>query len=367
MVDYEPLPVIVDPHKALEPDAFVLRPDRGPEKANNHIWHWESGDQAATDTAMAGAAVRVSRGHLHPAYPRRVDRDMRLHRRLGCRPRPAHPAHDEPGAARDPDGPRPRLGPARAEHPGQDPRHRRRLRRQGPGLSGLRSGGRRVADRRQAGQVDRGPLREPAGGLVRPRLPHPRRARRDQGRQDHGAQGQDDRRPRLLRRRGRPVEVPGRPVQRDHRLVRLQGRLRRGRRGVHQQAAGRRRLPLLVPGDRGGPCHRADGRHPGPRYRQGPGPAADGELHPAGAVPVQDADGLGVRLGQLRRRPPEGDGHHRLPGAAPRAGREARPWRADGHRHLLVHRDRRGRAVARLRHHRIEDERRVRDPGPPDR
>ena len=29
-VDYEPLPVIVDPHKALEPDAFVLRPDRGP-------------------------------------------------------------------------------------------------------------------------------------------------------------------------------------------------------------------------------------------------------------------------------------------------------------------------------------------------
>ena len=29
LVDYEPLPVIVDPHKALEPDAFVLRPDRG--------------------------------------------------------------------------------------------------------------------------------------------------------------------------------------------------------------------------------------------------------------------------------------------------------------------------------------------------
>ena len=43
-VDYEPLPVIVDPMKALEPGAFVLRPDRGPDKANNHIWHWESGD-----------------------------------------------------------------------------------------------------------------------------------------------------------------------------------------------------------------------------------------------------------------------------------------------------------------------------------
>ena len=59
-VDYEPLPVIVDPHKALEPDAFVLRPDRGPDKANNHIWHWESGDKAGTDAAMSAAPVRVS-------------------------------------------------------------------------------------------------------------------------------------------------------------------------------------------------------------------------------------------------------------------------------------------------------------------
>jgi carbon-monoxide dehydrogenase large subunit len=54
-VDYEPLPVLVDPFKALEPDAPVLRPDRGPEKANNHIWHWESGDSAATDAALAAS------------------------------------------------------------------------------------------------------------------------------------------------------------------------------------------------------------------------------------------------------------------------------------------------------------------------
>ncbi len=57
MVDYEPLPVIVDPHKALEADAFVLRPDRGPDKQNNHIWHWESGDRAAADAALAAAEV----------------------------------------------------------------------------------------------------------------------------------------------------------------------------------------------------------------------------------------------------------------------------------------------------------------------
>ena len=58
-VDYEPLPVIVDPFKSLEPDAFVLRPDRGPEKNNNHIWHWESGDRAATEAALAAAEVHI--------------------------------------------------------------------------------------------------------------------------------------------------------------------------------------------------------------------------------------------------------------------------------------------------------------------
>jgi carbon-monoxide dehydrogenase large subunit len=59
LVDYEPLPVIVDPFKALEPDAFVLRPDRGPDKQNNHIWHWESGDREATDAALAAADVHI--------------------------------------------------------------------------------------------------------------------------------------------------------------------------------------------------------------------------------------------------------------------------------------------------------------------
>jgi carbon-monoxide dehydrogenase large subunit len=59
MVDYEPLPVVVDPFKALEPGAPVLRPDRGEGKQNNHIWHWESGDARAADSALAGAEVRV--------------------------------------------------------------------------------------------------------------------------------------------------------------------------------------------------------------------------------------------------------------------------------------------------------------------
>ncbi len=60
LVDYEPLPVIVDPFKALEPDAFVLRPDRGPDKQTNRIWHWESGDAARADAALAAAEVRIA-------------------------------------------------------------------------------------------------------------------------------------------------------------------------------------------------------------------------------------------------------------------------------------------------------------------
>src|SRR3954469_20436635 len=57
-VDYDPLPVVVDPFKALEPGAPVLRTDK-PGKKDNHIWHWEAGDRAATDKAFAEADVVV--------------------------------------------------------------------------------------------------------------------------------------------------------------------------------------------------------------------------------------------------------------------------------------------------------------------
>jgi aerobic carbon-monoxide dehydrogenase large subunit len=56
-VDYEPLPVVVDPKKALEPDAPILRPDR--EQKTNRIWHWEAGDAAATERLFQQAEVVV--------------------------------------------------------------------------------------------------------------------------------------------------------------------------------------------------------------------------------------------------------------------------------------------------------------------
>jgi aerobic carbon-monoxide dehydrogenase large subunit len=63
-VDYEPLPVVVDPFKALEPDAPLLRPDR--EIKSNRIFHWEAGDAAATDKAFADADVVVEQDMYIP-------------------------------------------------------------------------------------------------------------------------------------------------------------------------------------------------------------------------------------------------------------------------------------------------------------
>src|SRR5687767_9735510 len=57
-IDYEPLPVVVDPKKALLPDAPVLRTDKK-DKKDNHIWHWEWGNREATDQLFNDAEVTV--------------------------------------------------------------------------------------------------------------------------------------------------------------------------------------------------------------------------------------------------------------------------------------------------------------------
>ncbi|HEU5249168.1 MAG TPA: molybdopterin cofactor-binding domain-containing protein, partial [Thermoanaerobaculia bacterium] len=64
-VDYDPLPVVVDPFKALEPGAPVLRTDKK-DKKDNRIFHWEAGDRAATDRAFAGADVVVKQDMYIP-------------------------------------------------------------------------------------------------------------------------------------------------------------------------------------------------------------------------------------------------------------------------------------------------------------
>src|SRR2546426_8010416 len=64
-VAYEPLPVVVDPFKALLPGAPVLRTDKK-DKKDNRIFHWEAGDRAATDQAFAQADVVVKQDMYIP-------------------------------------------------------------------------------------------------------------------------------------------------------------------------------------------------------------------------------------------------------------------------------------------------------------
>jgi len=65
-VEYEPLPVIVDPHKANDPDAPVIRTDKEGQ-TDNTIYHWETGDKAVTDAAFSQADHVVE---LTTHYPR---------------------------------------------------------------------------------------------------------------------------------------------------------------------------------------------------------------------------------------------------------------------------------------------------------
>ncbi len=78
-VEYEELPVLVDPFKAMQPDAPVLREDlkdkasgaHGPRKHPNHIFTWEAGDRQGTDTAFDKAEVTIkeliSYQRVHPS------------------------------------------------------------------------------------------------------------------------------------------------------------------------------------------------------------------------------------------------------------------------------------------------------------
>ncbi len=66
-VEYEALPVIVDPFKSMAPGATVLREDligkntgaHGPRKHHNHIFEWVMGDKDLTDAAFNKADVTI--------------------------------------------------------------------------------------------------------------------------------------------------------------------------------------------------------------------------------------------------------------------------------------------------------------------
>ena len=66
VVDYEPLPPIVNPVQAMAPDAPLIRDDKV-NQVDNKIFDWEVGDKDGTDRAFADADV-VSEIEMH--YPR---------------------------------------------------------------------------------------------------------------------------------------------------------------------------------------------------------------------------------------------------------------------------------------------------------
>ncbi len=77
-VEYEELPVLVDPWKAFAPDAPVLREDikdktegaHGKREHYNHIFKWQVGDKPATELAFTKAEVAIKETiYYHRVHP----------------------------------------------------------------------------------------------------------------------------------------------------------------------------------------------------------------------------------------------------------------------------------------------------------
>ena len=66
VVDYDILPAVTSPDGAKAAGAPLIRDEKEGQK-DNHIYHWESGDKAATQAAFAKAATVI---RLHTFYPR---------------------------------------------------------------------------------------------------------------------------------------------------------------------------------------------------------------------------------------------------------------------------------------------------------
>jgi aerobic carbon-monoxide dehydrogenase large subunit len=64
-VEYEPLPVVVDARRALDPDAPAIRDDLGDDR-DNRAFEWETGDADATAATFERAAVVVEQDMVFP-------------------------------------------------------------------------------------------------------------------------------------------------------------------------------------------------------------------------------------------------------------------------------------------------------------
>ena len=267
------------------------------------------------------------------------------------------------GTARAPDAVRDGRRPARAQDPGDLPGHRRRLRQQGADLPGLPLRDRRLAC-------------SPAG-----RSSGPRTARRTSPAPRSPATTSCAAR---SRRPGTAGSWPSAPTCWPTTAPSTGSRRRRSTRpgssgsspaattsrpptatmtAVYtNKAPGRHRLLVLVPDHRGGVPGRAAGRLPGRtswawtrsscgwrnllRPEQFPYTTKTGWVYDSGDYEPTLREALRIAD---------------YDGAAPRAGREARPGRADGHRRLVLHRGGRRRTAQGHGHPRPRHGRRLRN------
>ena len=210
-VEYDPLPVVVDPFKALEPDAPVLRTDKEDQK-DNRIFHWEVGDKDGTDKAIKEADVVVKQDIYLP----------RIHvasiETCGCiadfdsvrGKLTVHMTTQAPHAIRT-------VFALVAGHVGLSEEKIRIISPdigggfggEGAGVSGLRHCRRCIRRAGKARQVDRRSHGEPPGGFVRTRLSHGGRAGRKEGRDHDRASHQDHCGSRVYQCRSATSQVAG--------------------------------------------------------------------------------------------------------------------------------------------------------------
>ncbi len=342
VVDYEPLDVVVDPFEALK-DRVIVRDDK--TDRTNHIWHWEAGDAAATDRVFKEAAKVVKQSLYLPrihvssietcgmvAHFDKITGKLKMW--MTSQAPHAHrtvfalvsglPEQNIQIISPDIGG---GFGGKVPVYPGYVCCAVASI------VTGLPV--KWIEDRSENLQADSfardyhidAEMALDANGRIT--------GLRVKTLADHGCCGC----------RGESVQVPRGPVQHLHRQLRHEGGARGGGRRVHQQAAGRRCLPLLVPRHGSRAHDRAHGGHRGPRAGRRSRGIPPAQLHPAGPVPVQVAHRLGIRFRQLRSGAAQGHEGDRLRRTAPRAGGEASARRADGHRHLQLHGSRGRRSV----------------------
>ena len=270
VVEYEPLPVIVNPMQAMAEGAPLIRDDKE-NQPDNVVYDWEVGDRAGTDAAFAQADV-VSKLELH--YPRSHPSPMECCGSIADFNRSTskltvYMTTQAPHIIR-----------AAVALVAELPEHMIRI--VSPDLGG--GFGNKVPvypgyvmsilasillERPVKWIEDK--YRQPDLDRVRPRRLPARRAGAAQGRQDPRRPDAHRRRPRRVLLRRPAEQVQDRADALDVRLLRRPGRAPDRSRHVHQQGAWRRRLPLLVPGHRGDVLPGADGARRRQRPRHGPG------------------------------------------------------------------------------------------------